>query len=367
MISFVWSSKYPFIAGCGGSENYTAGHIRELQRRSIVCRIICIGHDIAQSQADFPDITFVKVQSAKDLQEIDDTILFITYPLDIKTKHKSYVILHCPPPTLSGPDPLFVRDAFRGKKLIAVSGMGAGLWRKYLRFSGGKISIVYPFAEPAFSKIQRPAPQSAQSNMRLLFAGRLTPDKGIYTLLAALHMSILRQQQVTVTVTDAGKNTHDGRIIGALCQAHPGIQLVAARKSAPSMARLMAQHDAVIMPTTNIFWRETFGMVSVEAQHAGCRVVASRAGGLPETNCGGLILTGPDNPLSLAKGIAKAAMLGPLTTAQRTNAISKFTVQLSVDSLLRVIGYSPRLLPTLHGAYLPGVFTRQLVAGKARN
>lgn len=366
MISFVWSSKYPFISGCGGSENYTAGHVRELQKRNIACRIICIGHDLQQSQADFPDITFVRLHSAKDLEQIDDTIIFITYPLDVKTKHKSYVILHCPPPTPSGPDPLFVRGAFKGKKLIAVSGMGAGLWRKYLKFSGGKISIVYPFAEPAFSGAERPKLRSVNGDIRLLFAGRLTPAKGIYTLMSALHMAVLERFQLAVTVTDAGKDTHDGRIIRALCLAHPNLQLVSAKKSAVEMARLMARHDVVIAPTTNIFWRETFGMVSVEAQHAGCRVVASRAGGLPETNCGGLILVTPDNPLSLAKGIAKAAVQGPLTRIERAKAVNKFTVALSVDSLLRIIGYVPTLVPTLHSPYIPAVFYRQLAASKVR-
>lgn len=356
MISFIWSSRYPFIAGCGGSENYTAGQIRELQGRGIQCRIICIGHSIQQSQQDFPDITFTQLASAKDLEKLDDTIIFITYPLAIKTRHKSYVILHCPPPTDGVPDPLFNRESFKGKKLIAVSGMGAGLWRKYLKFSVGKIAIVYPFAAPAFSAVERPYQASIDGPLRLLFAGRMIPDKGIYTLMAALHLAALKSLFPSVTVTVAGNNTEDGKIIQLLCQAHPDITVVPAKKDSRVMAQLMAQHDLVVMPTTNIFWRETFGMISVEAQHAGCRVVASRAGGLPETNCGGLLLTSPDNPLSLARSIAKAAGLGPLTDAERRTAAKKFTVEKSVDTLLktiRLVSSRGAIKVPLHSAVVP--------------
>ena len=78
-------------------------------------------------------------------------------------------------------------------------------------------------------------------------------------------------------------------------------------------------------------------MISVEAQHAGCRVVASNDGGLPETNCGGLILVEPDNPLALAEGIAKAIDLGPLTPNERQEATKRFTAEQSVDALLEII------------------------------
>jgi D-inositol-3-phosphate glycosyltransferase len=111
----------------------------------------------------------------------------------------------------------------------------------------------------------------------------------------------------------------------------------------------MAEHDVVVMPSTNTYWQELFGIVSVEAQHAGCRVVASKSGGLPETNVGGQILVAPDDALSLAKGMAKAIQLGPLTKAERAAAASQFTVEQSVDALLKAIGVpesdQPQTLP----------------------
>jgi D-inositol-3-phosphate glycosyltransferase len=338
MISFVWSAKYPFLAGAGGSENYTAGHIRELNRRGIPARLITIGHGNNDGREDFPDIEFLAIDDKKELEELDDTLVFVTYPLDVKTRHPAYAILHCPPPMYARNDKQYNLRAFKGKRLVTSSRFAAGLWRRQLRSHTGRMPTVYPFASPAFAKADRPKPRTG--TRRVLFAGRLTPDKGIYTLMAALHMDELADLDYKITVTTSGAHTDEGKIILKLVKAHPMIRVVESRKTPEGMARLMAQHDIVVMPSTDIYWQELFGFVSVEAQHAGCRVVASRSGGLPETEIGGLMLVKPDNPKTLAAGLAKAIKLGPLTTRERAKAVRKFTLEESVDSLLKVIRYT---------------------------
>jgi D-inositol-3-phosphate glycosyltransferase len=344
MISFVWSSKYPFIAGSGGSESYTAGQIHELQRRGIECRILTIGHGTNDGRRDFPDIKFHALKSKEELSQLDDTIIFITYPLNVKTKQHSYVILHCPPPAY-GNDPLYDLKGIAGKKLIATSGFAARMWARYYAKESRSIllpGVVYPFAEPAFSKVSRRP--SDNNKTRVLFAGRLTADKGIYTLLAALHMADLKELDFELTCTNAGSYSEDGAVIEKMLRSNPWIKVVKARRSPEEMAALMAKNDIVVMPTTDIFWKESFGIISVEAQHAGCRVVASRAGGLAESNCGGLILVRPDDPLSLANGIIAASKKGALTPKEREKAVRMFTVEKSVDDLLKLIKY-PKLPP----------------------
>lgn len=347
MISFVWSSKYPFYAGTGGSENYTAGHMRELQRRGIATRLITIGHGENDGREDFPDLSFKDLDSKEELSQLDDTLVFVTYPLNVKTQRQSYVILHCPPPTMTRPDPLFDPEGLKGKKLIATSQAAVKMWMQYLgtrRMLPKKIKVVYPFAEDCFSEIHRNEKPIDTEKPKILFAGRLTPDKGIYTLLASLHMDSMQALQPQITFTAAGKHTDEGRIIYNLLKAHPFAQLREPCRSAEEMAALMAENDIVVMPTTNIFWRETFGIVSVEAQHAGCRVVASKSGGLPETDCGGLLVLKPDDPKALADGLARAIRKGPLTSYERQKASQKFTVAKSVDSLLKII--EPNLIQT---------------------
>lgn len=333
MVSFVWSAKQPFLAGRGGSENYTAGHIRELKRRGIAARIITLGYGEQDGREDFPDIDFLAIKSKEELSELDDTLVFVTYPLNVTTKRQSYTILHCPMQRL---DPPLDVNGIPGKQVIVPSKFAAKLWGETLRIRSTKIPVVYPFAETIFAEIERPE-RPAGSKLKILFAGRLLPDKGIYTLLAALHMDSLKSMDFELTVTDAASDTDDGKVIKKLLEVHPKITLIPARKSPGQMAQLMAEHDIVVLPTTNLFWQEIFGIVSVEAQHAGCRVVASSGGGLTETDCGGALYIKPDDPAALASGLAKALMLGPLTEAERMYATTKFTVQASVSSLLKLM------------------------------
>ena len=114
----------------------------------------------------------------------------------------------------------------------------------------------------------------------------------------------------------------------------------------------LADHDIVVMPSNSQYWHETFGIVSIEAQHSGCRVVASDDGGLPETDCGGMVLVSPDNAEALAWGIREAAESGPLSPAARHEAGTRFTVGQSVDTLLNVLT-RPQPIP-------PAVIVRQL-------
>jgi D-inositol-3-phosphate glycosyltransferase len=332
MISFVWSAKQPFLAGRGGSENYTAGQIRELKRRGIPARVITLGYGENDGRDDFPDIQFKALHSKEELSELDDILVFVTYPLDVPTKRPAYAILHCP---LQRLDPPFDLAALDDKNIIVPSRFAAKLWGKTLRMRFSRIPVVYPFAETCFSRVTRPEPTDDKT--KVLFAGRLLPDKGIYTLLASLHMDNVKSLKFELTVTTAAADTPDGQIIEQILRAHPMVNVIPARRTPQEMAQLMAEHDVVVMPSTNSFWQEIFGIISVEAQHAGCRVVASNAGGIPETDCGGLVLVRPDDPQALAGGIAKAALLGPLTRAERMYASTKFTVAASVDALLDIL------------------------------
>jgi hypothetical protein len=63
--------------------------------------------------------------------------------------------------------------------------------------------------------------------------------------------------------------------------------------TAISVTMDMTEGIIVVIPSNSQYRHETFGIVSVEAQHSGCRVIASDDGGLPETDCGGVVLVAP--------------------------------------------------------------------------
>lgn len=335
MISFVWEPGLMLPAGTGGSENYTIGHVRELNRRGIPAQVVTVGVGHRDGRDDFAGIPFVSVRSIDDIADLAGTVVFVTAFPAVATRNPAYQVLHVPPP-LREHERRHARAQSRGRILIATSKFAARLWAKFLDVPDETITVVYPFAETCFST--SPRTQADAGAIRILYAGRLSPEKGIYTLLATLHNDlIVSDPRLTFTVTTAGADKPQGRIIEGLLRDHPTIDLVPARKSPSAMAHLMASHDIVVMPSTGQYWHETFGIVSIEAQHAGCRVVVSDDGGLPETDCGAIVLIPPDNPEALADGIREAIRQGPLSRQARLQAAAAFTVQQSVDGLLAVL------------------------------
>lgn len=321
-------------AGTGGSENYTVGQVRELLRRGIPAQVITVGLADKDGRNEFVDIPFVSLEKTAQISDLEGIVVFVNEAAEVPTKEPSFVIMHIPPPAKERLSALLA--TIEGRTLIATSKYASALWSNYTGRAIQDVHVAYPFAESCFATQIRAVNHT--KSVRILFAGRLSAQKGIYTLLAMLHMgSIKGNPNLVFSVTTAGSDKPEGKIIKLLVDAHPNLTVVPARKTPASMAALMAEHDVVVMPSNSQYWHETFGIVSVEAQHSGIRVVASNDGGLPETNCGGVLLVTPDNPEALADGINEATAKGPLSDQARKQASLLFTVEQSVDNLLRVL------------------------------
>jgi glycosyltransferase involved in cell wall biosynthesis len=354
VISFIWSPGNPLPAGTGGSENYTVGQVRELTRRGIPAQVVTVGLGAHDGRDDFAGVPFRSLSRLADVGDLDGTVVFVNEPHTVSTRHPAFLILHNPPP-IRARHKAFAVEGTRTRALIATSRYAAALWSDYLDVDVATINVVYPFAEPCFATQSRldTRADAGAGTTRVLFAGRLSPEKGVYTLLETLHIDIIEQDlRLTFTATTAGADKPQGKIIERLLRGHPGITVVPTRKTPATMAALMADHDIVVMPSNSQYWHETFGIVSIEAQHSGCRVIASHDGGLPETDCGSLVLVAPDNAEALAWGIRDAVELGPLSAATRRQAGARFTVEQSVDALLAVFA-TPQPMP-------PAVVIRQL-------
>ncbi|GAA4671763.1 glycosyltransferase family 4 protein [Nocardioides nanhaiensis] len=341
----MWSPGERLSAGTGGSENYTVGHVRELLRRGVAARVVTVGRGEDDGRAGFPDVPFHALDHFGQVAELDDTVVFVSEAPAVRTRRPAFQVLHVPP-TLRARKRAQVAQATRDRTLIATSRYAAGLWAHFLDVDLETVHVVHPFAEPVFATVPRPPP--AAGRQRVLYAGRLTPEKGIYTLLAMLHSDLVAgDPSLSFTVTTAGTDRPQGRIIAAMLRTHPGVDLVEARTTPAGMAALMAEHDVVVMPSNGQYWHETFGIVSIEAQHAGSRVVASDDGGLPETRCGALDLVEPDHAEALAHGVVAALARGPVPAAQRLAAACRFTLAASVDALLAVLTGPATLTPHL--------------------
>ena len=67
VISFVWSPGDVLPAGTGGSENYTTGQVRELNRRGVPAQVVTIGLGEADGRDQFTDIPFVSLPRLADV------------------------------------------------------------------------------------------------------------------------------------------------------------------------------------------------------------------------------------------------------------------------------------------------------------
>ena len=329
MISFVWPPGEPMLAGTGGSETYTAGHVRELLRRGISAQVVTIGHGKRGGRKDFADIPFLALREPAELTALTGQIVFVNAAYQVATKQKAAIILHCVIPDAC--ERLQYQSYIAGKSVIATSVYSAQQWALYLDIPYSRIHIVLPFADPVFGSVVRSKPAK---HTRILYAGRLHPEKGIYTVLEMLHEYVMRSNGHRVSIVLAGQHVETGQTIARMLQGYKYAQLLPPQKTVPGMAELLSRNDILVVPSV---YAEPFGMLSIEAQHAGCRVVASNLGGLPETNCGLLTLVESRDPKALLKGIEQAVALGAATKKERTVAKANFTLDASLTSLLDVL------------------------------
>ena len=105
MISFVWTPGERLPAGTGGSENYTIGHVRELNRRGVAAQVVTVGLGTADGRDEFVNIPFLALASTADVSELDGTVVFVTEFPVVATKRPAYQILHIPPPARPRPPP----------------------------------------------------------------------------------------------------------------------------------------------------------------------------------------------------------------------------------------------------------------------
>jgi len=329
MISFVWPPGEAMLAGTGGSETYTAGHVRELIRRGIDAQVVTVGHGLHDGRQDFRDIPFLALTSAAEISDLHGTVVFVNKSYAVPTRKKSTIILHCSIPELD--EKTMYQSFIIGKTIIATSIYSGQQWALYLDIPYSRINIVLPFADPIFGSVVRSKPSK---KVRILFAGRLHPDKGIYTILEMMHQDDMQKGKYNMSFLTAGQHVPIGREIARMLKDYPYAKQIAPQKTVRGMAELLAKSDILLMPSV---FAEPFGMLSIEAQHAGCRVVASNVGGLPETNSGLLTLVEPRSPLALLTGIKQAIALGPATVKERNKALHEFTLNESVEELLRVL------------------------------
>jgi len=158
---------------------------------------------------------------------------------------------------------LFANSEFTKEELVEVVGCDPA-----------RIRVTYLGVRPAFGEIPRRPPERVR---RLLFFGRLVPEKGVGDALEALgRVAKAGNDDWTFRVLGSGNHAHvrrmaDERGIGARVELLP-------HQGDAALFRELEEADLAVLPS----YSESFGLAIAEAQAAGLPVVAYRAGSVPE-------------------------------------------------------------------------------------
>jgi glycosyltransferase involved in cell wall biosynthesis len=188
--------------------------------------------------------------------------------------------------------------------------------------------------EDPFESDEFTDPGNGLRDKDIVFLGRLVSDKGCDLALRAL--AILKQEGLHPSFTVIG----DGPEMPALKQltAELGLtdQVDFLGTIREGRGKIVARHRIMVVPS---IWEEPFGVVALEGIAAGCAVVASRGGGLPEAvgPCGILFPNGDVEALARAlKDLVTSSSLRDRLAAGRKHHLEHFQPEVVAKRYLEI-------------------------------
>lgn len=199
----------------------------------------------------------------------------------------------------------------------------------------GSIVIEDPFEPDEFSD-----PGNGVRDKDIVFLGRLVSDKGCDLALRAL--AILKRDGLRPSFTVIG----DGPEMPALKQLTAELGLTGQVDFLGTIrqgrGKTVARHRIMVVPS---IWDEPFGVVALEGIAAGCAVIASEGGGLPEAvgSCGILFPNGDVEALARAmRDLITNAFLRVQLTAGRKQHLEHFLPEAVAQRYLEVFASALR-------------------------
>jgi glycosyltransferase involved in cell wall biosynthesis len=177
-------------------------------------------------------------------------------------------------------------------------------------------------------------PVKVQPGGNLLFAGRLSHEKGIDVLIEALALT-----RETTILDIAGDGPARGRLEERARTAAPGRVRFHGRLDKGALQELMRSSIASVVPSR---WYENQPMTVLESFGSGVPVVASDLGGLPELVRDGVEgwLVPAENPIALAAALdrvwADPAQALSMGAAARRRVLQDFSTERHLDAVATV-------------------------------
>lgn len=178
---------------------------------------------------------------------------------------------------------------------------------------------------------EQPQQERNSQNINLLYAGRLSPDKGIETAIKAMAKIVLDRGQQDIRLSLAGSGSPDyERYLHELVEEEALADYVSFLGWTPpeEMPELLRKFDVLVVPS---IWPEPFARVVLEGMITGLVVVATPTGGTTEILIdgeNGLLFT-PEDAEDLAEKIvclaADLKLRQRLARAGQTTVTENFT------------------------------------------
>jgi glycosyltransferase involved in cell wall biosynthesis len=177
------------------------------------------------------------------------------------------------------------------------------------------------------------------SNLNLLYAGRLYPEKGIDTLIEAMTKLVFGQgkREIRLSVAGSGPVDYENHLRHLVNQAGLNDYVFFLGWQKPEeMPALLRKFDVLVVPSV---WPEPFARAVLEGMISEIVVLASRVGGTPEIVLdgeNGLLFT-PNDPEDLARKIALLVddpeFRNRLAYAGKQTVLQRFTKTKMMDQI----------------------------------
>ncbi len=160
-----------------------------------------------------------------------------------------------------------------------------------------------------------PLPQPSRDRA-ILFAGRLVPEKGVDSFVAACAQALPGLPGWGAEIIGAKRLRPDAARDGYSASVRRAAALAGVRMSGhqphPAVLAAMARAAIVVVPSR---WPEPFGLTALEAMASGAALICSRSGNLPGLVGDAAVVVPPGDPGALAAAMTALASDEPRRTA----------------------------------------------------
>ena len=185
-----------------------------------------------------------------------------------------------------------------------------------------------------------PKPHAERAPLRVLYAGQITPDRGLQTIIEAFgHLSAAECEMMTLTVVGAGPVDYMNQIRAQAENLQLGSRIAWMGKVPHDLIPdIYKSHDLFVFSSKRA---EGLGFVSLEALLAGCAVVTTGSGGAMEiASAADLPLFPKDDSVSLSRLLVRLATdrqeILNIASRGQTVALRMFSFERMIGEWIRV-------------------------------